>query len=190
MDSNPRIVGVPEVVACNSRTSAAVSSAICLRSISWPTVIPISANVWSRLVSAGRSSGTKNSITPRTPSEPGRSEPGLLHAHRHQSCGTSGEHSPRIAERVRLDERDGEGFEVRSLRCSELRTPNFMLRLMHETNLTPISPVSPFPLVAHRSVWCCMTTAILSSAGSASNPHKRGVPSSEGIGSDFYSVYL
>ena len=87
MDSNPRIVGVPEVVACNLRTSAAVSSAICLRSTNWPTVIPISANVWSRLVSAGRSSRTKNSMTPRTPSEPGRSEPGLLHAHRYQSCG-------------------------------------------------------------------------------------------------------
>jgi hypothetical protein len=37
-------------------------------------------------------------------------------------------------------------------RYSELQTLNVMLRLMHETKLTPISPVPLFPLVAHRSV--------------------------------------
>ena len=35
-----------------------------------------------------------------------------------------------------------------------------------------------------------LTTAIISPTVSASNPHKLGIPSSEGIGIDLYSVYL
>ena len=50
----------------------------------------------------------------------------------------------------RRDERDGRGFEVRSSRCSELRTLNVTRWLMPDTMLLPISPDPPFPLVAHR----------------------------------------
>src|SRR6266849_4559460 len=45
---------------------------------------------------------------------------------RARSSGTTREHSHRIAVR---DRRDGLGFEVGSSRCSELRTPNFELRI-------------------------------------------------------------
>ena len=40
-------------------------------------------------------------------------------------------------------------FEVRRSRCSELRTPIVTRWLMPDTMLPPISPVPPFPFVAH-----------------------------------------
>jgi hypothetical protein len=42
------------------------------------------------------------------------------------TCGTTGEHTRRIAAR---DGRDERGFEVKSLKFSELRTANFELRI-------------------------------------------------------------
>lgn len=49
------------------------------------------------------------------------------------TCGTTGEHTRKIAAQ---DGRDERGFEVRSLKFSELRTANFELRI------APFSPVS------------------------------------------------
>ena len=56
-------------------------------------------------------------------------------------------------ERDERDWRDGEGsrFEVRSSRFSEPQTPNVTRWLMPDAILLPISPITPFPLVVHRS---------------------------------------
>ena len=61
------------------------------------------------------------------------------------------EQSRRIAERNWRDERDEGAFEVRSSRFLELQNSIVTRWLMPDTMLPPISPVPPFPLVAHRS---------------------------------------
>jgi len=60
------------------------------------------------------------------------------------TCGTTGEQFRRIAERDWRVGRDEGEFEVRSSRFSELRTPNFELRI------TPFSHVSR---LKRRGLW-------------------------------------
>src|SRR5712692_276752 len=66
----------------------------------------------------------------------------------------SSRYNGRIAERDTRDwreRRDEQRFKVRSSRFSELRTLKVTRWLLPDTMLPPISPVPPFPLVAHRS---------------------------------------
>ena len=55
-----------------------------------------------------------------------------------RASGATGVHSRRIAERDSRGGRDEGGFEVRSSRCSEFRTPNV------ELQIAPFSHVSRF----------------------------------------------
>src|SRR5713101_9894981 len=56
------------------------------------------------------------------------------------TCGTTGEQFRRIAERDWRDGRDEGGFEVRSSRFSELRTPNFELRISPFSHVSHVTP--------------------------------------------------